>query len=506
MTQEAYYQLMSYNDLIVLILFALTIVAMAIYPRIKHKIPKTRVNLKWIMIIAILLRLPYLGESFWYDETFTSAMTKIPLNHLAGAIMADVHPPLAYLPFWVWSQITVTSSDLMLRLPSLILGLVSIWLGYQIVLSIAPNDALLGAWTLAVMPMHIIYSTEARAYMLLIVLVMVCVLAIIRNRPAWLLVGALLPYTHAHGVIYMGLLILIYTFPIGVNRIFNVVDGKIKSKSQFKLSANPNITSVIIIILAIPAMMIIYAQSSDVSNGFWLRQSGLGGVLALIPNALIGGRYPPIFAIILIPLTFWACIRVTAYYRYSTPQMVMIMIAIATPVITAIIAWGLDLNIILARAMLPTAVLWALLIGLQYPRVYIALVAIPLIYGIIPDYQRMDIRDYFKDCRGSDWVYAPSTTTAIMAHHYLPNVVTGWDSDDTNQSYDVTLFGIPRVTYESLEGDVCVVYFDNPMSEDKHRKFLTTLAPYLYWYHTVNEYTQFFVYRIAKWFPMPITH
>jgi len=479
MTLDDYYQQMSNNDLIMLALFVITIVVMLIYARVKHKIPQMKLNLMWIMLGSILIRLPYMAESFWYDETFTSSMARLSFNQLGEAILYDVHPPLAYLPFWAGAQVFGTP-DMVLRLPSLVLGLVSIWLAYHIAYEILPARALWGALAVAIMPMHVIYSTEARAYMILIVLVMVGVLAIIRDRPAWFLMVTLLPYTHAHGVIYTIILLFV----------------SMRQKRTVEWIGAYGV----ILSTGFYAVILLMIQSLDVSDGFWLRQAGIGGVLGLLPNSLIGGRYLPIFAIVLIPFTFWLAIRAYNHFRLNTWARLVLFICIAVPLATTLIAWGLDLNIILARAMLPTAVLWAILMGLYKPRVYVALVIIPLVYGVVSDYQRMDIRGMIADCQNTNAIYAVTTTTAIMAHHYDARVVVAPDSDDLNQYYPVELFGIRRAQWDAMEGNVCVVYLDNPMGYTHHRRFVSSIQPvYSESSYQVNDYTTFEVYKVAKW-------
>lgn len=496
--REAYYAIMQSNDNFILMMFGVTLMGMVASQRIGflNTLTIPRLRLWMIMAIAILIRLPYLSESYWYDETFTSAMIRLPFNQLGEAILYDVHPPLAYLPFWIWARL-FGDSDMMLRLPSLIMGVVSIWLAYGIAYYVKPEYALWGAGAVALLPTHLIYSTEARAYMLLTILVMVCILAIIEDRPAWFLWGALLPYVHAHGLIYLAILSSIWIANI-FQRVRCFECFGYSKRNMYRWIAN-RISPLIFILTMLPmAMIIIKLQSSDVADGFWLRDMGLGGVLALLPNILIGGRFIPILAFILIPLVFYVVIKSSIAMRDNPTVRILLVVSIAMPLLTAITAWITGLNIILMRAMIPTAVLWAIIIVTYKPRLFVTMVIIPLVYGIIPDYQRMDIRSIVSDCAGSDVVYAVNTTTAIMAWHYLDNVMVAPDSNDMNQYYPVELFGIPRARWDDVHGDVCVLYLDSPMGYEHHREFVHSLSPYMSWVHQTDDYTQYHVYRVKK--------
>jgi uncharacterized membrane protein len=490
MNRETYYQILAGNDTVVLFMFVVGILGAILWSRFKP----FPLKLWHILMGAVLIRLPYLGESLWYDETFTTAMSRLSFDQLGNAILADVHPPLAYLPFWAWAQV-FGSSDMVIRLPSLIMGLVSIWLAYHIMQTINPHRALDGALAVAILPTHLIYSTEARAYMLLTILVMVMVLAIIRNRPAWFLVGALLPYVHAHGYIYLMVFGVIAIIKLG-QFFFD------ESNQDDELSYPFWITAFgICAMSAVAYIPIMLYQSGDVSDGFWLRHMGIGGVLGLLPNVLIGGRYLPILSIILIPLTFALTIQATRKQWQNPTIAILFVVALCAPLMTFIIATITGLPIVLARAMIPTGILWAIIIMSYKPKLYFALVAIPLFYGVVSDYQRMDIRGVMTTCEGSDVVYAVSTTSAIMAHHYSPNVVAPHDSDDINQVYPLELFGIPRANWDDLQGDVCVVYLSNPLRNEAHKIFVSNLRPYRTKIYSPDDYTRLGAYRVITWMP-----
>lgn len=116
-----------------------------------------------LLALALSLRLFLLGDkSLWLDEAVSLRLSAIDLPEIL-ANGSDPHPPLYYLllHFWlVWGR-----TELVLRLPSAIVGALSVPLLYK-----AGKDLLgervgvIAAFLLAVAPLHIWYSQEARMY------------------------------------------------------------------------------------------------------------------------------------------------------------------------------------------------------------------------------------------------------------------------------------------------------------------------------------------------------
>ncbi len=154
---------------------------------------------EWRSLLAVLLllglgtilRLFMLGSpSLWLDEnySFVASSAGLPeiLNNNAGP-----HPPFyfALLHFWI----DLGRSEFAVRLPSAILGILSIPLIYLLGRTwFSERIALLGSALLTLAPLHVWYSQEARMYSLLVFLGLASMLAISRlvrgGRLAWLLV------------------------------------------------------------------------------------------------------------------------------------------------------------------------------------------------------------------------------------------------------------------------------------------------------------------------------
>ncbi|MBN1978304.1 MAG: glycosyltransferase family 39 protein [Anaerolineae bacterium] len=145
------------------------------------------------VLVALLLRVGTLGrKSLWGDEVAT---LRIASQSAEDIIMnrttrSDPHPPLYYLLMHYWTELG--QSELVVRLPSALAGIAAIPLLYWLVRACSDQwSATTSAWLLAIMPLHIWYSQEARMYALVCTLGMASTLfyalTICRQKPlAWL--------------------------------------------------------------------------------------------------------------------------------------------------------------------------------------------------------------------------------------------------------------------------------------------------------------------------------
>jgi uncharacterized membrane protein len=117
------------------------------------------------VVVALALRLIALDrKSLWLDEVTTL--------HIAGTSVDDIimarwdpHPPLYYLLMHYW--IGLGQSEFILRLPSAPAGAAAIPLLYWLAREWGGRwSATASAWLLAIAPLHIWYSQEARMYAL----------------------------------------------------------------------------------------------------------------------------------------------------------------------------------------------------------------------------------------------------------------------------------------------------------------------------------------------------
>jgi hypothetical protein len=135
-----------------------------------------------LILLAAGLRLGTLNlQSFWYDEAFTPV--HVLHASLGATLRAFVHtentPPLWYVTVWGWARLFGTG-EVALRLPSALAGIATVPVAWGIGSELAGRRAaIVAAALVAVNPLFVWYSQEARAYaffVLFVALAMLCVL------------------------------------------------------------------------------------------------------------------------------------------------------------------------------------------------------------------------------------------------------------------------------------------------------------------------------------------
>src|SRR6266704_3037754 len=78
-----------------------------------------------ILLLALLLRLPYLTRSLWFDELWATSVHLRSLASTVRTVLTDNHPGFYTVFSFVWLRL-VGDSELAVRLPALVFGLASI--------------------------------------------------------------------------------------------------------------------------------------------------------------------------------------------------------------------------------------------------------------------------------------------------------------------------------------------------------------------------------------------
>jgi mannosyltransferase len=136
-----------------------------------------------IALLAALLRFSTLGlQSFWYDEAFTPVHVLHP--GLGATLRAMVHtentPPLWYVLVWAVSRVLGTGA-IALRSLSATAGLATVLVAWGIGRELAGRRvAIVLAGLVAVNPLFVWYSQEARAYSLFVFLSALAMLCFLR--------------------------------------------------------------------------------------------------------------------------------------------------------------------------------------------------------------------------------------------------------------------------------------------------------------------------------------
>jgi mannosyltransferase len=136
-----------------------------------------------ILLLAAILRLSTLGQqSFWYDEAFT------PVHVLRASLAATLHnvvhtentPPLWYVLEWAIARVLGTGV-LALRLLSALAGIATVAVAWAIARELATRrTAIVCATLVAVNPLFVWYSQEARAYGLFVLFASLALLCFVR--------------------------------------------------------------------------------------------------------------------------------------------------------------------------------------------------------------------------------------------------------------------------------------------------------------------------------------
>ncbi len=117
----------------------------------------------FILVLAFVLRILLIDQSFWLDEVSQAMTSMRPLADIVFNNLADFHPPFSYLLTHFWIQFS--SYEGWLRLLPVSFGVGTVYLIYILGKYLFNEKVgLLAALLLALAPYHIYYSQEFRMY------------------------------------------------------------------------------------------------------------------------------------------------------------------------------------------------------------------------------------------------------------------------------------------------------------------------------------------------------
>jgi mannosyltransferase len=127
-----------------------------------------------IIVIAAVLRLYDIqGPDIWLDEAYSALLANESWSGILTALKVDSGPPLYYFILHIWVGL-FGDSELALRLPSVVGGILLVYCIYHVGARLFSSEVgLLAAGMLAVSPIHIYYSQQARVYSLLALVALV---------------------------------------------------------------------------------------------------------------------------------------------------------------------------------------------------------------------------------------------------------------------------------------------------------------------------------------------
>ncbi len=227
-----------------------------------------------ILVIGAVLRLFLLADkSIWLNEAFSISISQRGLGDLLDLVVrTDVHPPFYYLVLKFW--LLLGESPGHVRLLSVLFSIASIALMYLVVSSVF-DDAqagLIGAAILALSPIHIWYAQEARMYALLIFFVL---------ASAYFMIQALRHGSLRYWFGYvLSTVLALYTDNGGVWYFLGITAFYLLSIKHFPGRTRGWILSqAAIILLYIPWVPLLWQQTRQVAENFWLPPPSFQSVL-----------------------------------------------------------------------------------------------------------------------------------------------------------------------------------------------------------------------------------
>ena len=136
----------------------------------------------FIILAAFILRIISLNQSLWLDESINvlAAKNYSFIGMVTEYAIADFHPPGFFIILWFWTKL-FGINEIAVRIPSVIFGVSAVYITYLIGKKLySKNLGIIGSLLLAVNPLHIYYSQDARMYSLATLAVAVNILLFIK--------------------------------------------------------------------------------------------------------------------------------------------------------------------------------------------------------------------------------------------------------------------------------------------------------------------------------------
>jgi mannosyltransferase len=386
-----------------------------------------------LVVLAAALRFSTLGrQSLWYDEAFTPVHTLHP--SLTATLSAVAHtensPPLWYLLEWAVSRVFGTGA-IALRSLSALAGVASVVVGWGIGRELAGRRAAFAtAALIAVNPLFVWYSQEARAYGLYTLMAALAVLCFLRalreptpgRLTAFAVSGALALLTHYFAVFLLAPMCLWLVLEHRAHR-------------RVTLAAVAAVGAV-----GVALLPLISAQGGRGTQ--WIGRWPLGERLEAIPQyyltgesgAPLGHGVELLIALPVLGGLFFGLWRGLTRLEERQALIVLVLSACGVLIPVALVIFGLDYlaprNLV--AAMIPLTALLALVIAAQRTGsvgvalagvVALAFLAMSIDVNFSPRLQRGDWRGVAKVLRGTpanDRVITTVELGAAPLEYYLP--------------------------------------------------------------------------------------
>lgn len=338
-----------------------------------------------IVAVGIALRLPGLRESLWYDESYTWIQTR-DLDVIRTLILTadDTYPPLhnlLTLPFLaVFGQ-----GEIVLRLPSLVFGVLAIpamyWVGS---ISAGRRAGLIAALLMALAPFAIRYSQEARMYALLM-------LAATLHSGAILLWLRLLSWRNVLAVIGSGAMLL-YSHPYGAIAAASVASGAMVAvlldRTGWRRALMLVLLYAAIAVTFLPWFLVSLGVAQRlIEEGFWIDRPTLVRALGMIREVAGGWFGLSVLAVGgVIAIASLLSATILPEDRQGRQATIVLLGLAVGPIAIGFIASQVTTPILLSRYLICSLPAWIALASIGYVRIaagrVVSLVGLVLVGGL----------------------------------------------------------------------------------------------------------------------------
>lgn len=433
-----------------------------------------------ILLVAAILRCIALDwRGIQYDDAFSYFLAARPLDEIVRGTAADTMPPLYYFLLHFWMQIS--NAVWFLRLLSVLLTLVSVYLLFALVSKLAGVKA--GLWAAvfaAVSPLQIYHAQDIRMYALLEVCQLGYAFALIMawerrqdrsNAWGWwagvILFGAGAMYTHNLAV-----------FGLAAPNFYLLF------KRDWKRQAQLIAAQAAIALLALPWLLMVPGQIDKVQRAFWTPRPGLVEVVQAIlmwfVNLPLSGIWLMIGAVLSIQIFVLVLLELWRG-RKSKPASGYLLALAFIPPLLLFIASYIVRPVFVPRGFLVSSMGFYGLAGLVAARrggigkwiggsiVLAAAVTLPFFYSYA-EFPRSPFREATQAlqqlARPGEVIVHDNKLSYFPSHMYDPGLAQSFLPDDPGSPNDTfapasqqAMQIIPAADLQSAVGNADVVYY-----------------------------------------------
>jgi len=259
-------------------------------------------------VVGAVLRIsPESSQSYWYDEAVTVWLLREPfVDLLKGIAQTENTPPLYYVAAWAWTRL-FGDGEFALRSLSGMAGIATIPVTFLAGRALVSKRAgVVAAWLVAVSPVLVWYSQEARAYAFLVFLCTTSVWLFAEARAgrgvwlaAWAVVSAIALTAHYYAM-----------FLVAAEALWLIAESRGRRRMVWAAVAVPAVIGAALLPLA--------SHQEDRGRGQWIAGISLHRRLEAGAEQLLGGENTVQLAWLVWIAAFAVAVGVILFY--GTPR------------------------------------------------------------------------------------------------------------------------------------------------------------------------------------------